>query len=139
MRSTLKQLSNHIVIDKIEDTESNIRVSCHLNNRSVICPKCNKKITSVHSIHTRKIQDLPVQNKTVFLVLQVRHFNCRHCKNIFTEELTFAAKTAHKTNRLLNYILDISCSNSSITSQGALNLQGVKVGKSAICTYQKKR
>ena len=105
----------------------------------MLCPKCNEKISSVHSIHSRKIQDLPVQGKTVFLIPKVRHFHCRKCNLIFTEELEYASKTAHKTKRLTELILDHSCSISSLTSQSTLNKQGVIVKKSTICAYQKKR
>lgn len=139
MRSTFKQLSPNLMIDKIDDSDDAFYVHCHLKNKFSICPKCGNKISSIHSIHTRKIQDLPIQCKTVFLLVNVRHFNCRKCKCIYTEELEFASKASHKTKRLLDLILNNSCSVSSITSQCSLNKQGIIVKKSAICTYQKKR
>ena len=139
MRRTFKQLSPNLAIDKIDDNDDAFYVHCHLKNKFSICPKCGNKISSIHSIHTRKIQDLPIQCKTVFLLVNVRHFNCIKCKYIYTEELEFASKTSHKTKRLLDLILNNSCSISSITSQYSLNKQWIIVKKSTICTYQKKR
>ena len=108
------------MIDKIDDNDDAFYVHCHLKNKFSICPKCGNKISSIHSMHTRKIQDLPIQCKTVFLLVNVRHFNCRKCKYIYTEELEFTSKTSHKTKRLLDLILNNSCSVSSITSQCSL-------------------
>ena len=90
-------------------------------------------------MHTRKIQDLPIQCKTVFLLVNVRHFNCRKCKYIYTEELEFASKTSHKTKRLLDLILNNSCSISSITSQYSLNKQGIIVKKKVQFVLIKKK
>ena len=120
MRSTFKQLSPNLMIDKIDDNDDAFYVHCHLKNKFSICPKCGNKISSIHSMHTRKIQDLPIQCKTVFLLINVRR---RKCKYIYTEELEFTSKTSHKTKRLLDLILNNSCSVSSITSQYSLNKQ----------------
>ena len=75
----------------------------------------------------------------MFLLVNVRHFNCRKCKYIYTEELEFVSKTSHKTKRLLDLILNNSCSVSSITSQYSLNKQGIIVKKKCNLYLSKKR
>lgn len=74
----------------------------------------------------------------MFLLVNVRHFNCRKCKYIYTEESEFASKTSHKTKRLLDLILNNSCSVSSITSQYSLNKQGIIVKKVQFVLIKKK-
>ena len=102
MKSTLKQLSPNISIDKIQESDDVIYVYCHQKNRSTICPKCNEKISSVHSIHSRKIQDLPFQGKTLFLIPKVRHFHCRKCNLYLRKNLNMLLKQHIKLKGLLN-------------------------------------
>lgn len=139
MKESIRELDKNIVVEKIEFKDNKYYVKTHLKNKYTVCPFCNERTKSIHSIHTRKIQDIPSQNHTVFLDLVVRNFKCKNCKKIFTEQLSFAKSKAHKTNRLDELILNNSCSTSSITAQKQLNQQGIIVKKSTICTLQKKR
>lgn len=139
MKESIHELDKNIVVEKIKFNDNKYYVNAHLKNKYVVCPFCGNRVKSIHSTHTRKIQDIPVQNHTVFINITVRQFNCRNCKKIFTEQLSFAEPTAHKTNRLNELILNNSCSASSITAQKQLNGQGIIVKKSTICTLQKKR
>lgn len=139
MKESIRELDKNIVVEKIGLKDGKYYVNVHLKNKFVRCPICGKNIKSVHSTHNRKLQDLPVQNHTVFIEVKVRQFHCRECKKIFTEQLSFANPTAHRTNRLNELILKNSCATSSITSQKQLNGQGILVKKSTICALQKKR
>jgi transposase len=38
----------------------------------VICPHCGKISTKVHSVYQREVQDLPIQNMNVILLINTR-------------------------------------------------------------------
>jgi len=139
MKESIRELDKNLVVEKIELKNGVYYVNSHMKNKFMVCPYCGKKTKSIHSIHNRKIQDLPSQNHTVYINISVRHFHCRACGEIFTESLSFAKPKAHKTDRLDELILNNSCTTSSITSQRQLNEQGIIIKKSTICTLQKKR
>jgi len=136
---TIKSLDNNIVIDDENYNLDKWIFSIHLKNKYCTCPNCNNKTKSIHSFHDRKIQDLPIQNKTVYLNIRMRHMICRKCKTIFTESLSFADNKAHMTNRLKEHIIVTSIPNSSLISEKQLQMEGIKIKKSTICTLLKKR
>ncbi len=62
---------------------------------------------------------------------------CDH--KTFSETLMFVSRRAKRTKRLEDYVLDISKNVSSINAQNILRKNGIKIGKSTICTFLKKR
>lgn len=136
---TIKSLDKNIVIDDENYSSNKWIFYIHMKNKYCNCPNCSNKTKSIHSFHHRKIQDLPIQNKTVYLDVCMRHMICRKCKTIFTEPLSFAENKSHMTNRLKNHIMITSTPNSSLIAEKQLQMEGIKVKKSTICALLKKR
>lgn len=68
------------------------------------CPFCGSKSTWVHSTYQREIQDLPIQDKQVVLLVDTRKMFCRNpdcAYKTFAEIHHFAAPKPKKTERFL--------------------------------------
>ena len=134
----LKSLDQSLVVDDMNETENTITFNAHIRNKYVSCIECGEKTKSVHSIHNRHLQDLPIQHKTVYIDIKTRHMHCRNCGKIFTEPMPFAENTAHMTNRLKEYIIFVATPNSSIVATKQLKKEGIIIEKSSICDFLKK-
>ena len=93
-------------------------------------------------LNGKRVDDLPLNGKRVTInILNRKMFclnpNCNH--KTFSENFDFVEKRAKKTIRLKNHIVDISVNMSSISAQNLLRKSGIKIGKSTICTFLKKR
>lgn len=109
--------------------------------RYVNCPYCNTESSKVHSTYQREIQDLPLQNLQVILLLSTRKMFCSNpeCKHkTFAERFDFVSIKGKKTERLINRIIDTSMSLSSTEAASLLKGESIAVCKSSICDLLKK-
>lgn len=107
-----------------------------------ICPYCGQTSLKVHSHYPRRFQDLPIQGKKVRIVLNNRKFFCNNvdCSHkTFAEGFSFLKRSATKTNRLQEEILNVSLNQSSVSASQYLRKSCCTVGKSTICSLLKKR
>lgn len=75
----------------------------HSKSKSAHCPKCQKLSTHRHSHTKRKVRDLPISGKEVFLHLQLQKWFCRNEKCdtfIFTEIVDAAPAYQRNTVRV---------------------------------------
>jgi transposase len=90
-------------IDVVMISERGWIVSAHSTAFSSLCPQCHQASSRVHKYYTRTLRDLPVDGRTVELVLQVRRLKCRNqdCpQRTFAERLPDLAEvSAQRTNR----------------------------------------
>lgn len=127
-------------------------VQCRIKDNAVIfhirsskkelaCPFCGSKSTWVHSTYQREIQDLPIQDKQVILLVDTRKMFCRNqdCSHkTFSEVHPFAAPRAKKTERLLKNIIHTSTQLSSLNASRLLKSENITACKSSICSLLKK-
>ena len=105
------------------------------------CPFCGSKTSKVHSIYQREIQDLPMQNRKVILLVKTRKMFCSNCKcekKTFSECHPFVENNGKKTRRLVQNILFTSAQLSSVNAAKILKSNSIEVGKSSICSLLKK-
>jgi transposase len=110
--------------------------------KEAICPYCGQISVKVHSHYPRIFQDLPIQGKKVKIVLDNHKFFCKNenCNHkTFAERFSFLARSATKTNRLQEEILNVSLNQSSVSAAQYLKKSCCTVGKSTICSLLKKR
>lgn len=111
------------------------------SKKELACPFCGSKTTHVHSIYQREIQDLPIQDKQVILLVDTRKFFCYNpgCQHkTFAERHPFAAPKAKKTDRLVKNIIHTSTQLSSLNASRLLKSGNITVCKSSICSLLKK-
>lgn len=95
----------------------------------------------IHSKYRREIQDLPIQNKKVVLLVLTRKVFCDNLEcshKTFSEIHPFVSRKGRITKRLEESILSYSTHLSSIKASKLLSMSGIKIGKSSICDMLKK-
>ena len=108
----------------------------------VICPYCMHSSIRVHSIYTRTLQDLPIQDKKVVLVLSNKKMFCdnNNCSRVtFAETFSFYNFKAKKTKRLESYIFKNSLNVSTVVSAKLLKINVANISKSTVGNILKKR
>lgn len=129
------QLDDH----KIKEQSVILKISSTLEEMA--CPYCDAVSRRVHSIYEREIQDLPMQNKSVILLVKTRKMFCDNpkcSKKTFSERHTFAGTKGQKTRRLENRIILESVQLSSVNASSILKAENIDISKSSICTLLKK-
>lgn len=105
------------------------------------CPFCGSKTMQIHSMYQREIQDLPLQDKQVILLVNTRKMFCNNpdCSHrTFSEKHPFAAPKAKKTERLIKNIIYTSTQLSSLNASKHLKSENIIACKSSICSLLKK-
>lgn len=123
-------IKDTVVVFKIQSTEKELE-----------CPFCGAKSKQVHSTYQREIQDLPIQDRQVILLVNTRKMFCNNpeCSHkTFSEKHPFAAPKTKKTNRLIKNILYTSTQLSSLNASKLLKSENITVCKSSICSLLKK-
>lgn len=111
------------------------------SRKEAICPYCGMSSKRVHSHYDKKFQDLPIQGKKVIVILNNRKMFCDNdsCKyKTFAENFESIESKSRKTKRLVEEIVIISLSQSSVSAARYLQESVADIKKSSICNYLKK-
>lgn len=130
-----------VAVDQIDLDDHGYEVKCHPTIKWARCPACHHKSRVVRSHYTRKIQDLPIADHTVWLNLRLRQFKCQNpqcSRHFFNESLAGIKHHARRTNRLDQQVLAADVQRSSTASAALLRRSGIQIHKSAICNILKK-
>ena len=117
MEGLLTPLDKNLYVDCCRITDDEIIFDVSSNSNSMSCPGCGHISTSIHDFYLTRIQDLPIQGKTVYLNLLVRRFKCQNptCfKKTFSETFSFREPKAQKTTRLMKLIANLAENRSSL-------------------------
>lgn len=142
MDEFIKLLDENLDYVSHEIEEDTIIIQVKSNRKEVICPYCGQSSSKLHSYYERGFQDLPVMDKKSKILIKNRKLvclnpNCDH--TTFAEQFSFLPYKSKKSNRLLNKIIDISLSVSSVTAETILRDGVAQVSKSTICELLKKK
>jgi transposase len=124
-------LSEDLLIERIDPTETTLTVSVIASSPQAACPLCACSSASIHSHYTRRVADLPCGGRQVTLVLSVRKFfcgtpNCR--RKVFTERLADLVQPwARVTNRLRAALQALGLATSAEVSERLAPRLGMKV------------
>lgn len=103
MEEFIKLLNEKYQIDKFKMKDNIVVFSISSSESELICPYCGKPSNKVHSSYDREIQDLPMQDKKVVLLVKTRKMFCmnKKCnKKTFSERHCFVEPRGKKTIRL---------------------------------------
>lgn len=108
MKEFIAALDPNYQLDKyhIKNNVAVFYISSKMNE--VKCPYCGALSSKVHSSYEREIQDLPMQNRKVILLVKTRKMFCSNCqceKKTFSECHPFVENNGKKTRRLVQNIL----------------------------------
>ncbi|MEC1723076.1 transposase family protein [Schinkia azotoformans] len=96
------------------------------SHTSAFCPVCLKPSSRKHSQYSRKVQDLPICNKAVELIILTRRWFCDQpdCTvKVFTERYDWISPKGRRTKRTDELLRKIAFSTSCLSAE--------KVAKSA--------
>ena len=129
---------NNVKINQVIENTSGITILLKSTTHNHGCPKCGQTTKSYHSTYRRRIQDLPILGKSVYLNITAYRYNCENTscdQKVFSEELSgFTGKYRRMTSRLEDFIimlaLNTSCEGTArICKQMNVNISGDTVIK----------
>ena len=118
----LEHINTEVNGDQIFFHFNTLRTKCD-------CPACGKPTYKFKNYYERKIQDLPIINKQLFLMLRLKKFVCenKQCKKgIFVEPIDeLAGKLSRKTKRLDELLTRIALTGNA--EEGAKTCKAQKI------------
>ena len=141
MDEFIKSLNQDYELVRYRSKDKEVVFHIKSSKKELACPFCGSKSMHVHSTYQREIQDLPIQDKQVVLLVDTRKFFCYNpdcLHKTFAERHPFAAQKAKKTDRLVKNIIHTSTQLSSLNASRLLKSENVVVCKSSICSLLKK-
>jgi transposase len=109
----------NLKIDSIEKEKSQLNFYCTIEKRVDKCPSCLGKTSSVNQYDTRKVQDLRISGKEVWLYLRIPQFICSECHRYFTQKLDWISPGKSYTKRQSKWIFEL-CSKQPFTAVAAI-------------------
>ena len=93
-----------VKIKNIKNSDFSIDVYIETKPKDHVCPCCGSKTHRIHDYRNQSIKDLPIQFKSVNIILRKRRYVCS-CGKKFSEHYDFLPKYHRMTNRLAFYII----------------------------------
>lgn len=96
---------SHWVIDLVEETDSDYRISAHLLNPPAACIFCGTTgDLRPYGVREQRFMDLPIHAKRTGVLVGRRRFKCHSCGRTFIEPLADMDEDHRMTRRLVAYI-----------------------------------
>ncbi len=118
-------------ISNIVSDEKQITIYMRSRSKECICPACKKVSTRHHGMYHRRVQDLPVFGKSVWLDINAIEYQCENpaCSRMSNVE-TFQGFLHYKkrmTNRCIFLICALALETSCETASAICGAMGIKV------------
>ncbi len=115
--STLETLLGfpEIRVSSVSLGKDKILLNCESKFEEQVCPLCLRKCKKVSSRTSRKVRDMSLLGKEVYLLLESRQFHCQDCSRYFQEPFSFVEANKTLTVRLEKYLY--SCLKTSSFKQ----------------------
>lgn len=104
----------------IYPTNEYLLITLKSNRTSSTCPACSKKSSRKHSRYTRKVQDLPIGEKSVELLILSRRWFCDNLDcdvKIFTERFDWLSSNCRRTKRTEEVLRKMAFSTSCLSAE----------------------
>ncbi|ABS23593.1 transposase family protein [Bacillus cytotoxicus] len=103
----------------VSTKDRHLRFIVKSNRISANCPSCHSISSRRHSRYTRLIQDLPITDQTVILLILHKWFCNNSCCSIkvFTEQYEWVAPNGRRTLRAEKVLRKIAFSTSCLTGE----------------------
>ncbi|GAA4008031.1 hypothetical protein GCM10022408_20200 [Hymenobacter fastidiosus] len=93
-----------VALTGVTVTKTTIEIACTLTDTRTLCPSCGVVCTVVNDRTTRRVRDLNISERAVYLMVSVRQFRCPTCGSCPTERLPFADANKSYTHRQARYV-----------------------------------
>jgi transposase len=103
--SVLLELPEFEVV-KQDFLDTHYLVHVEKNSDEERCTSCGFHSSVVHDRRTRKVRDLSVLNKPLFLMVCIKRYRCQNCGEVFTPSFESIPSHQHHTNRFREFIYE---------------------------------
>jgi len=118
-------------ITNVKTIKKGIHISVKSQTHIQTCPSCKQECNEYHSTYRRKIQDLPILGKTVYIHLTAYRYYCRNneCKQkVFCETVgNFFGFYKRMTGRLEDFVTALALNTSCEGASRVCELIGVNI------------
>jgi len=126
-----------LVVDAVEADADTVAIAAHPAEGFGACPACGGRSDRVHSVHRRRLLDLPSHGHAVELLVRVRRFRCMatDCpRRTFTERLPpeTAGRSGRRTPRLDGLVRDLGIALGGRPGSGLARRLMLPVGKNTV-------
>jgi len=101
------------------------------------CPACLKPSSRIHSQYTRKVQDLPISDKSVELLIITKRWFCDQldCSvKIFTERYDWLSSNGRRTARTEEVLRKMAFSSSCLSAEKIARTAHIPVSHDTLLT-----
>lgn len=106
-------------INSIEKTVPKIIFHCELKSDIATCPSCLEPTAKINQTNFRKVQDLKISEREVWLHIKVRQYFCPTCNRYFFDNPKWIEPGKSYTKRQKKWIFEL-CEKQAFTRVGAL-------------------
>jgi transposase len=106
-------------IVSMEKSSQKLVFHCEMKRDVATCPSCMEPTAVVNQYDTRKVRDLKISSREVWLHIKVEQFVCPTCNRYFFDSPDWISPGKSYTKRQAGWIFEL-CHNQSFTSVGAL-------------------
>ena len=106
-------------VTAVEISQGRITVEGHIEAKATPCPVCGEPTALINQYDTRKVQDLSISGKEVYLHLRIPQLVCTSCPRYFTTVPEWIMPGKSYTRRQAKWIFDL-CAKQPFTEVAAL-------------------
>src|SRR5450755_2627442 len=132
-------LPEGMLIDRVEQTDSQLIVTVISTRNEAVCPGCGYPSEHVHCQYQRTVNDVPCGGRNVVLRLHVRKFFCLQLccpRKVFAERLSDLVQPwARVSDRLLEELKAVGLSASAEVSERLAPRLGMRVKAPTLLRY----
>lgn len=127
-------------IRKIEERKREIRIWLKSKTKRCVCPYCQKELTQKRATYERKVQDLSIMGKQVWLVVKVYEYQCTDCNRPVAESFgEFLKPVSRMTERCSELIARLALETSYEGASRILQAMGIQYSGDSIIRLLLKR
>lgn len=93
-----------VTITNVIIEAKSITIDCHVTTLVSSCPNCGKESRQINQYYRRRLRDLNMGVRHVYLDVTMRQFYCSDCNRYYSEELDFADLNKDFTHRQTDYM-----------------------------------
>lgn len=108
----------NLKVNMVLSTDKKIEIHCEVSEDGT-CPSCGLLNKQVNQIYERKVRDLDISGRQVWLHLSVKQYECEDCGRTHSQSFEFVEKGKSYTKRQAKWIF-MMCKKQSHTEVGAL-------------------
>ena len=127
-------------VRRIEETDKEIYIHLKSKSTSCECPRCHRMTTKKRATYERRVQDLPILGKIVWLLVNIYEYQCTECNRPVAESFgDFIKPVSRMTERCSEFVIRLALGTSCEGASRILAAMGITYSGDSICRLLLKR